>query len=504
MPEYIYVIGKDGKPQMPTKRQRHVQRLLNAGKARIAEHVPFTIQLLYENKPVLQPVTVGIDPGRTSIGAAAVSDKGEVLFSAVAETRNKEIRKLMSDRAAYRRASRNGERKARQRLAKRFKTMLKAGMVMRKLPNYGEEGFITCKYIRNTEARFSNRRRPKGWVTPTVEQLIRTHINLVHKVQKFLPVTDVALEINRFAFMLMEDPSAAGIDFQNGPLKGFDNVNAAVRDLQHGKCLLCGKPITQYHHVIPKSQGGSDTFQNITGLCDDCHETVHKDAKALRSLQTKQKGLLKKYAALSALNQAIPFIYKRLEEAFENRLHYSTGLETYIMRKSFEFEKTKDNPLHEVDAYCIALQNPRIVHKPPVFGRVYRIRQFRRQDRAIINNTRERTYYLDGKIVAKNRKARFGQKGDSLAAWFEKMVQEHGLREAERMRSRLTVRPSTRYYNTPGRLMPGAVFYYKGERKVLTAQYNYGKYFRVINDTKEYARKDCRIAHKNAGLVFVG
>ena len=51
MSEYIYVLGVDGKPQMPTKRRRHVRKLLNTGKARIAEHVPFTIQLLYDNEP---------------------------------------------------------------------------------------------------------------------------------------------------------------------------------------------------------------------------------------------------------------------------------------------------------------------------------------------------------------------------------------------------------------------------------------------------------------------
>lgn len=72
MPEYIYVLGMDGKPQMPPKRRRHVNKLLNTGKARIAEHVPFTIQLLYENNPTLQSVMMAEDPGRTNIGTAVV------------------------------------------------------------------------------------------------------------------------------------------------------------------------------------------------------------------------------------------------------------------------------------------------------------------------------------------------------------------------------------------------------------------------------------------------
>ena len=91
VPEYLFVIGKDGKPQMPTKRKRHIQHLLKTGKVRIAEEVPFTVQLLYENTPVLQPVLVAEDPGRTNIGVAAIGTKGERYFSAVVETRNKEI-----------------------------------------------------------------------------------------------------------------------------------------------------------------------------------------------------------------------------------------------------------------------------------------------------------------------------------------------------------------------------------------------------------------------------
>lgn len=95
--EYIYVLGIDGKPQMPTRRRRHVNKLLNTGKARIAEYVPFTIQLLYENNPVLQPIMMAEDPGRTNIGAALVGLKGQLYLQAVVETRNKEIRKLMTN-----------------------------------------------------------------------------------------------------------------------------------------------------------------------------------------------------------------------------------------------------------------------------------------------------------------------------------------------------------------------------------------------------------------------
>ena len=160
MPGCIYVLSHDGPPLMPTKRRRPVEKLLSRGKARIASHTPFTIQLKYQTEGICQPLIMGIDPGRTNIGMSVLNKKGDIVFSAVCETRNKEIRKLMEKRKTCRRASRQGERKARQRRARRFGTMLKAGFLMRRLPRCESE--VLCKIIRNTESRFCNRTRPEG------------------------------------------------------------------------------------------------------------------------------------------------------------------------------------------------------------------------------------------------------------------------------------------------------------------------------------------------------
>lgn len=92
MPEYIYVLSHDGHPLMPTTRRRHVKKLLNSGKARIASHTPFTIQLKYQTEEKCQPLVMGIDPGRSNIGTVVVNQNGAPVFSAVCETRNKEIR----------------------------------------------------------------------------------------------------------------------------------------------------------------------------------------------------------------------------------------------------------------------------------------------------------------------------------------------------------------------------------------------------------------------------
>ena len=122
----IYVLNKDGKPLMPTTRGGHVRHLLKERKARVVQSKPFTIRLLYEVKDVVQPLYLGIDPGRTNIGVAVVKTDGTTVFTAHLETRNKEIPKLMKKRKESRRARRtNGRRCRRQRRAKANGTISK-------------------------------------------------------------------------------------------------------------------------------------------------------------------------------------------------------------------------------------------------------------------------------------------------------------------------------------------------------------------------------------------
>ena len=89
----VYVLNKDGKPLMPTTRGGHVRHLLKEQKARVVRTNPFTIQLLYETDNLVQPLYLGIDPGRTNIGVAVVKTDGTAVFTAHLETRNKEIPK---------------------------------------------------------------------------------------------------------------------------------------------------------------------------------------------------------------------------------------------------------------------------------------------------------------------------------------------------------------------------------------------------------------------------
>ena len=201
----IPVISKDGHPLMPCHHYGRVKRWLKQGKAVIRSRWPFVVQLCYDAE--MEPsegALLGLDPGRTNIGLCAIDKQGRVLFSADCLTRNKDVPKLMGNRAAHRHASRSGERKARQRIEARLHPESKVTETWRKLP--GCRKFVRCKVIRNSEARFSNRKRPAGWLTPTANQLLETHLNLARKLQRFLPIQSFAVEINRFDFARMENP----------------------------------------------------------------------------------------------------------------------------------------------------------------------------------------------------------------------------------------------------------------------------------------------------------
>ena len=194
----VYVLNKDGKPLMPTTRCGHIRHLLKEKKARVVRTNPFTIKLVYETDDVVQPLYLGIDPGRTNIGVAVVKVDGTAVFTAHLETRNKgnsqtdgETQKntvrgadiTVAEAPAPRRCTRNFIQKCKKQdtaqggnISKRAQTI---GVFERNLP--GCEKSVLCIGIKNKEARFNNRVRPARWLTPTANQLLLTHVNFVKK-----------------------------------------------------------------------------------------------------------------------------------------------------------------------------------------------------------------------------------------------------------------------------------------------------------------------------------
>ena len=507
----VYVLNKDGKPLMPTTRCGHIRHLLKEKKARVVRTNPFTIKLVYETDDVVQPLYLGIDPGRTNIGVAVVKVDGTAVFTAHLETRNKEIPKLMAKRKEHRQGRRHYRRCKRQRRAAAHGTLSKKckkqdtaqggniskraqtiGVFERNLP--GCENSVLCIGIKNKEARFNNRVRPARWLTPTANQLLLTHVNFVKKICKFLPISDVVLEINKFAFMALDNPNIQKWQYQQGPLYQKGSLENAVSEQQDHHCLFCEKTIEHYHHVILRSENGSDTIANIVGLCAEHHDLIHKDDKLKEELAKKKQGLNKKYGALSVLNQIIPALTYELGSRFQGHFYVTTGKSTYDYRAAHSVSKD-----HWLDAYCIACSVlPDGCFDNTINSRVpYELKQFRRHDRQVCQQQNvKRKYYLDKKLVATNRHKAIKQETDSLEEYRNNggttdklVVKEH--------------KPTNKRLN---RILPGALMAANGKLNVMVASRglhngipdNY-----VFDNNSKAKPSKCTLINKNKGIVFV-
>lgn len=493
----VYVLNKDGQPLMPTKKYAWVRVALKNGKAIVKQTRPFTIQLTYDCLNHTQPIYLGIDPGRTNIGTTAVIEDGTSVYSASVETRNKDIPKLMQQRKAFRQAHRLHKRreKRRRRAVSNHTTSSETnedGVFLRMLPQCKKP--ISCHDIKNKEAKFNNRKRPDGWLTPTANQLLQTHINLINKIEQILPITDIVLEINSFDFAKIDNPNIKAWEYGKGRLYGEDSLKSAVNNIQKGCCIFCEENINHYHHIVPKHLDGSNTIDNIVGLCSKHHYLVHTEDAWKYTLLTLKDGLNKKYNALSVINQIMPKLLNILSGKYPGHLYTTTGESTFTFRKEHFVDKT-----HYGDAYCIAcsaLQKVDNIHPPIEF---YNIRQFRRHDRQCCHKAMlNRNYYYNGEKIASNRHKAIEQTCDSL----EQYINKH----SDICFSQLEVKHPLSQYKNRGRVMPGSVLKYNNSYGVLkgSSGTEQGKpsYYILINGQRVRANKCTQILH-NGGLVYV-
>lgn len=65
-------------------------------------------------------------------------------------------------------------------------------------------------------------------------------------------------------------------------------VRQEIYERDNGLCQECGRPGTEIHHCVFRSQGGRGVFTNGVLLCSDCHRKVHQ----LRELAEKWRNIM--------------------------------------------------------------------------------------------------------------------------------------------------------------------------------------------------------------------
>jgi N6-L-threonylcarbamoyladenine synthase len=316
----VYVINKNGQPLMPTENHAKVRVLLKSGKAKVVKKCPFTIQLLYDSTNHTQKVTLGVDSGSRHIGISATT-KDKVLFEADVELRN-DIVDLLSTRRELRHSRRN-------------------------------------RKIRYRKPRFDNRKRKDGWLAPSVQQKVDSHLTMIEKVRKILPISDIVAEVASFDIQKIKNPSISGAEYQQGEQLDFWNVREYVLFRDGHTCQCCkGKSkdkILNVHHIESRKTGG-DAPNNLITLCETCHTGYHKGTVKLP--KTIHRGMSFRDATFMGIMRWA--FYNKLKEIYPNvSLTYG-----YITKHTrIENDLPKD---HYIDARCIS-GNPKAVSSGEVF-----------------------------------------------------------------------------------------------------------------------------------------
>ena len=317
----VYVLDINGFPLMPTYRHGKVRHLLETGKAKVTKRSPFTIKLLYKTTNFVQPLTLGVDTGSGTFATAVCNEKCEILYTSEVEVRN-DITERMKRRREYRRTRRN--RKTR----------------------YRKPRFLNRKNSTKSDRH-----------SPTMMSKLHSHEAEIKRIKSILPISTLVLETATFDTQLMKDSTMnRHWGYQQGPCYGFENIKMMVRARDNYTCQHCkGKKKDSrinVHHIVFRSQNGSDEPENLITLCKTCHDALHAGKVKLK-LNGKSKGNLKFATQMNEISSQLLKKYPEVIETF--------GFVTKMNRLANNLPKE-----HFIDACMIASAGKMIKFKTNV------------------------------------------------------------------------------------------------------------------------------------------
>ena len=310
-----FVLNRLGKPQMPCKPQK-AKKLLKLGKAKVVRRSPFTIKLTCGSSGYRQALIAGMDTGSRVIGTAVVRKSGKLVYQSESHLRGEEIKSKMDQRRMYRRSRRG--RKTRYR-----------------------------------KPRFSNRRASTriDRLPPSTKHKVMAHLREKKSVESILPISGWRLELASFDIHAISNPNvskSAWWTYQRGDMYGYQNLKQYVLKRDNYLCQSCKKKTKNnselhVHHILFRSNGGTDTKNNLITLCRPCHDKLHKKKNAqAHSLKLRPKPTNTKHAT------EISIVAAQLREYFGD-FEETFGFITKIDRMEQSFEKR-----HFIDAAMIA------------------------------------------------------------------------------------------------------------------------------------------------------
>ena len=316
MCNYVFVLDTNKTSLAPCHPAR-ARKLLTAGKAAVFRRYPFTIILkkaVELSSP--QDLKLKIDPGAKTTGLALVMGT-QVIWGAELEHRGQKIKYDLESRRAVRRSRRH-------------------------------------RKVRYRQARFLNRRRPEGWLPPSLQHRVETTMTWVRRLIKLAPITSISQELVRFDTQKMENPEVSGTEYQQGELMGYE-VREYLLEKWSRQCAYCGATSVplEIEHIVPRAKGGSDRVSNLTLACKPCNQAkgkldlvdfLRKKPDLCKQILAKTKLPLKDAAAVNATRWRL---YRTLKET-GLPVSVGTGGQTKYNRVKLGFQKA-----HWLDAACV-------------------------------------------------------------------------------------------------------------------------------------------------------
>src|SRR3989442_8433235 len=158
----VFVLDANKRPVNPIH-AGYARLLLSTSKAAVLKYYPFTLILKQTvETPHLEPLRLKLDPGSKTTGLALLNDAtGEVIFAAEITHRGGEIKKALQDRRGVRRGRRQRDTRYRKR-------------------------------------RSQNRRRPHGWLPPSLKSRVSNVVTWVKRLMRLCPIGAISQEVVRF------------------------------------------------------------------------------------------------------------------------------------------------------------------------------------------------------------------------------------------------------------------------------------------------------------------
>ena len=286
----VYVLSMDGDPLDPTHPAK-ARILLKQKKAKVVRRLPFTIKLTYEIKnPKIQKYTLGVDTGFSKLGTAVINEKDEVVYLSEVTLRNN-IKNIMQDRSQNRRARRNRNTRYRKPRWLNRKNSIK-----------------TDRY------------------TPTMISKFNSHMKEIKFIKSILPISKINLELAKFDNHALSNPLVKNNKwmYQKGLKFGFANTKAFILNRDKYTCQHCKtkQGTLEIHHIIFRSNGGSDEPDNLITLCRQCHRDLHLEKISLKN--TKGLKRKNKQAAATQMNILRSMIIKKFNLSFTETYGFIT------------------------------------------------------------------------------------------------------------------------------------------------------------------------------------